>query len=136
MFKRTALLAVLLLSIPTAGVLPAGSAPKGTPLSGAQLHALLDDGVMLDFTFPDGTTVGSLALLRNGLAYSIWRATGGTGGSDKGNWRIESDRLCLSWTQLNLGNRYCVRYFDVGGNRYEVRRIPDDALLNTVRPRR
>jgi len=108
--------------------------PAGTPLSGAEMMALYDDGVVLDWE--NLGNKGSVALIRHGFAFQVWVLSTGVGDMDKGRWRIDGDRICFEWkfarqewiAATPSGEETCERHYHLGGNRYEARFATDGAL--------
>jgi hypothetical protein len=115
----------------TVGV-PAQDKPGGTPLSGAEMRALYDNGALLDWQ--DLGNRGSVALVRNGLAFQVWVLSAGVGDMDKGRWRIDGDTICFQWGFSRFGvtasptaQPTCFRHYSMGGNRYEAWAAEDGA---------
>lgn len=101
--------------------------PSGKPLSGAEMTALYDSGVIIDWE--DHGSKGSVALIRHGFAFQVWVFSTGVGDMDKGRWRVDGDTICFKWqfsrqaagpAATPSGEETCWRHYRVGGNRYEA----------------
>lgn len=135
MLKKTSVLALLLGLLATGPAL-AADGPEGKRLTGAELHALLDAGAVLDFTSADKRVLGAVAFLRDGPAYVLWGTRDGAGGNDQGTWSVEGDALCLTWKLLAVGRKSCVHYYRVGDGRFDSHRVSDGVLRNHMVLRR
>lgn len=111
---------------------PAQDKPSKRSLSGAEMRALYDNGVIIDWE--DHGSKGSAALTRHGFAFQLWLVSAGVGDMDKGRWRIDGDTICFKWqfarqaagpVATHSGEETCWRHYHVAGNRYEARPVKE-----------
>ena len=125
--KTSAIFLVVLVVLALAGLAAAQETPRGTPLSEADLRKIFSDGVLFDNEH--GGLKGTVAMMASGLAYNLWLVTArGTGGQDRGTWRIDGDTVCFKWSFIRGGQESCFRFYKVGENAYESRFAKDGRL--------
>lgn len=114
-----AVLGVVLLCTGLGTATLAKDKPKGTPLTGQDLKALIGSGALLDWENPSGVK-GTTVLFKDGTARLLYLHTFlGQGDGDQGTWRIDGDSICFKWVAAARGE-YCAQYYRVGDNQYET----------------
>lgn len=133
MFSRIALV-LLVLGMLAGGTLLAKDAPKGKPLTKAEITHLLgphSHGAILDVVIMTqwGREQGDIVLAGDGQSFFHWLdPDSGSGGQDSGRWRIVDDTLCIKWDIVHAGAEICHRMYQVGDNAYDFRKADTGAL--------
>jgi len=128
---------IVILSLLIATLALAQDQPRGTKLTGADLTKLVEPAVLLEGRNLQHNIWVSIALMRGGTMYRHGFDRGGSGGQDKGKWRITVDSLCFTFpTSMLESTEQCRNYYKLDDGSYEGWTIPDNQLDVTFRARR
>lgn len=96
-----------------------GSVPAGvTPMSGAEIEALLARHGQWTFESSDGAT-GEIARAPDGSVQLAW-SSGGSSGQSPGRMWVERDLLCSQYRDVRGGARSCGPLVRLDADRYHL----------------
>lgn len=106
---------------------------SGVMLTAEELQKLVEPSLLIAGRSEQFNVWFGLLLVRGGTAYDVYTQAVGNGEPEKGKWRLDGDKVCVTWLvfgHLGDGCRHLYRLVD---GSYEFRLVPGEKLDATFR---